>query len=241
MNILAFDTASRSGSVAVMRNDAIIAHIQLDVGLTHSEQLLPAIHDLMQLTGMKMAEFDAIAVTSGPGSFTGLRIGFSTAKGMALGLHKPLIPVPTLDTLAQNGAGVQGLIVPIMNARRGQVYTAIYQSDGQSILRRSDFQAMGIADLLAALGTYEGAPMVYFTGDGVAVFRDEIVAALGQRAILARGVRQYVCADALALLAAAQAETWRDGHGMRAEPIYLRESEAVVKWRAAHPGEQLEA
>ena len=86
MNILAFDTASSSGAVAIMKDGAIIAHTQLNIGLTHSEQLLPAVDDLMQLTGMKMAQFDAIAITAGPGSFTGLRIGFSTAKGMALGL-----------------------------------------------------------------------------------------------------------------------------------------------------------
>ena len=86
MNILAFDTASSSGAVAIMKDGAIIAHTQLNIGLTHSEQLLPAVDDLMQLTGMKMSQFDAIAITAGPGSFTGLRIGFSTAKGMALGL-----------------------------------------------------------------------------------------------------------------------------------------------------------
>lgn len=92
MNILAFDTASSSGAVAIMKDGAIIAHTQLNIGLTHSEQLLPAVDDLMQLTGMKMAQLDAIAITAGPGSFTGLRIGFSTAKGMALGLKKPAHP-----------------------------------------------------------------------------------------------------------------------------------------------------
>ena len=167
MNILAFDTASSSGAVAIMKDGAIIAHTQLNIGLTHSEQLLPAVDDLMQLTGMKMAQFDAIAITAGPGSFTGLRIGVSTAKGMALGLKKPLIPLSTLDVLAQNGAAVRGLIVPIMNARRKQVYTAVYRSNGQEITRQSDYQAIAIADLLQEIKAVAGAPLVYFTGDGV--------------------------------------------------------------------------
>lgn len=240
MNILAFDTASSSGAVAIMKDGVIIAHTQLNIGLTHSEQLLPAVDDLMNLTGLRPAQLDAIAITQGPGSFTGLRIGFSTAKGMALGLKKPLIPVPTLDVLAQNGAGITGLIVPIMNARRKQVYTAVYRSDGHSITRESDYQAIAVSDLLQELRTVAGEPMVYFTGDGVDVFAETIAEDLGERAIFAQGCRRYVCADALAILAEQAAPAWADRHGMRAEPIYLRESEAVIKWQEAHPGESLE-
>lgn len=240
MTILAFDTASSSGAVALFRDGVILAHIQLNIGLTHSEQLLPAIDDLMQLTGVQTTELDAIAITQGPGSFTGLRIGFSTAKGMALGLNKPLIPVPTLDVLAQNGAGVKGLIVPIMNARRNQVYTAVYRSDGVHIVRESDHQAIALSDLLAALEGVEEKPTIYFTGDGVDIFAENVRAALGKQAIIATGCRKYVCADQLALLAETAARHWQDGQGMRAEPLYLRESEAVIKWRQAHPGEHLE-
>lgn len=240
MNILAFDTASSSGAVAIMRDGLVIAQTQLNIGLTHSEQLLPAIDDLMTITGSKMDEMDAIAITCGPGSFTGLRIGFSTAKGMALGLGKPLIPVSTLDVLAQNGLGVVGLVVPIMNARRKQVYTAVYQSNGQEVVRKSDYQAIGITDLLQEILIIPDEPLVYFTGDGVDVFAETIIETLGERAIIAAGCRKYVCADALALLAENRFAEWKDGHGMRVEPTYLRESEAVIKWKEAHPGESLE-
>lgn len=240
MNILAFDTASSSGAVAIMKDDTIIAHTQLNIGLTHSEQLLPTIHSLMEITGMKMSELDAVAITSGPGSFTGLRIGFSTAKGMALGLHKPLIPISTLDVLAQNGAGINGLVVPIMNARRNQVYTAIYHSNGAALERKSDYQAIGITELLDEIKNIPEATQVYFTGDGVDAFYTVIIEALEGTAIFAEGCRKYVCADMLALLAAQEIEQWEDLGGMRVEPIYLRESEAVIKWREAHPGENLE-
>ena len=240
MNILAFDTASSSGAVAILKDGTVIAHTQLNIGLTHSEQLLPTVDDLMRRAGMTMAHFDAIAITAGPGSFTGLRIGFSTAKGMALGLKKPLVPLSTLDVLAQNGAGVRGLVVPIMNARRQQVYTAVYRSDGQRIMRVSDHQAIAMADLLQEIQAVEGQPLVYFTGDGVDVFADTIRDALGEQAVLAEGCRKYVCADVLALLAEKAADEWSDQHGMRVEPMYLRESEAVIKWREQHPGESLE-
>ena len=240
MNILAFDTASTSGAVALIKDDVLIAHTQLNIGLTHSELLLPSIDHLMTITGMEMSAVDAVAITSGPGSFTGLRIGFSTAKGMALGLGKPLIPIPTLDVLAQNGAGFDGLIVPIMNARRQQVYTAVYRSDGHHISRVSDHQAIALADLLSELQQMPEQLMVYMTGDGIEAFAEEVVDALGERVVLAKGCRRYVCADALALLAKDCADDWKDLQGMRAEPLYLRESEAVVKWREAHPGETIE-
>lgn len=240
MNILAFDTACSSGAVAIMKDDKIVAHTQLNIGLTHSEQLLPTIHSLMQMTGTSMDELDAVAITSGPGSFTGLRIGFSTAKGMALGLHKPLIPISTLDVLAQNGAGINGLVVPIMNARRNQVYTAIYQSNGAYLQRKSDYQAIGIAELLEEIKKIPDVTTVYFTGDGVDVFSEVIADSLGEVAVFSEGSRKYVCADMLALLAMHESNNWENLSGMRAEPIYLRESEAVIKWREAHPGENLE-
>ncbi len=240
MNILAFDTASSTGAVAIMKDGTILAQSQLNVGLTHSEQLLPEVAHLMNLCHLSMKEIDAIAITAGPGSFTGLRIGFSTAKGMAIGTKAPLLPLPTLDVLAQNGKGVQGLVVPIMNARRNQVYTAIYVSTGNAIEQKSEHQAIGIDELLAQIQAQNTSDVVYFTGDGVDVFADTIRATLGERAVLAEGGRRYICADTLALLAESVYDEWRDGHGMRVEPRYLRESEAVIKWREAHPGENLE-
>lgn len=240
MNILAFDTASSSGAVAIMKDGKIIAHTQLNIGLTHSEQLLPTIHTLIDTTGTILNEIDAIAITSGPGSFTGLRIGFSTAKGMALGLRKPLIPVPTLDVLAQNGNGINGLIVPIMNARRNQVYTAIYTSTGHDIKRKSNYQAIGIDVLLDEIKKLAHSKPVFFTGDGLDVFSETIYESLGESAIFASGTRKYICADMLALEAKKIAPNYNALQGMRAEPIYLRESDAVIKWREAHPGEQLE-
>lgn len=240
MNILAFDTASSSGAVAIMNNSKIIAHTQLNIGLTHSEQLLPTVHSLIKITGFQMDQIDAVAITSGPGSFTGLRIGFSTAKGMVIGLKKPLIPVPTLDVLAENGQGIKGYIIPIMNARRNQVYTAIYASDGNVISRKSDYQAIGIEALLQGIKEKSHNALVYFTGDGVDIFKEVIQQELKDQAIFAKGSRKYVCADMLALLAEQVLNTSPNQLGLRAEPIYLRESEAVIKWREQHPGESIE-
>lgn len=240
MNILAFDTASSSGAVAIMADGKIIAHTQLNIGLTHSEQLLPTVDSLMNITGSTMGDIDALAITSGPGSFTGLRIGFSTAKGMAIGLKKPLVPVPTLDVLAENGRGIEGLVVPIMNARRNQVYTAVYESNGRIISRKSDYQAIDIDSLIQEIKKIGNHSSVYFTGDGVDIFKEVIEAKLKDEAIFATGCRKYVCADMLAFLAEQNIKEWTDLSGMRTEPIYLRESEAVIKWREQHPGENIE-
>ena len=240
MNILAFDTASTAGSAAVMVDDRIIGSITLDVGLTHSEQLLPAVDRLLNMVGCDVSEMDAIAFTQGPGSFTGLRIGFSMAKGLALGVKKPLIPVPTLDCLAYNTLGSHALVVPIMNARRKQVYTAFYRAEGSKIKRLTDYQAIALERLLDEVRAFDKSIPVLFTGDGIDAFSSDIVEALAERASFMAGVRKYICADCVALAAFDRAGSLSFEESLRAEPIYLRESEAVIKWREAHPDERFE-
>ncbi len=238
MNILAFDTASQAGSVAILKDDHIIAHTQLNIGLTHSEKLLPSIHHIVNISDFDIKSLDAIAITRGPGSFTGLRIGYSTGKGFAIGLKKPLIPVPTLDVLAANGAGFSGIIVPIMNARRGQVYTAIYQSDGHKIEKITPYQAIALDALLNEIVAKMPDVKVYFTGDGLDSFEEIIIADGRIDSVFAQGCRRNVCADVLAFIAKEYLDNgWEDTHEA---PIYLRESEAVIQWREKHPGESLE-
>jgi tRNA threonylcarbamoyladenosine biosynthesis protein TsaB len=240
MNILAFDTASAAGSAAVMSDGRILGSIMLDVGLTHSEQLLPTVDTLLKMVGRDIGDMDAVAFTQGPGSFTGLRIGFSMAKGLAVGMNKPLIPVPTLDALALNALGAHALVVPVMNARRKQAYTAIYHMDGDQCTRLTDYQAIALSALLDEVASQDKMTPVIFTGDGVDFFRDEITAALGDRVSFTGGVRRYVCADCVAMAAMERADKLSFEESLRVEPIYLRDSEAVVKWREAHPNERLE-
>ena len=131
MRILALDSSGLVASVAVAEADGkeeqLIAEYTVNYKKTHSQTLLPMLDEVAKMTELDMESIDAIAVAAGPGSFTGLRIGSATAKGLGLALNKPLIAVPTLEGLAYNLCGTEAVVCPIMDARRGQVYTVIYE------------------------------------------------------------------------------------------------------------------
>ena len=127
MKILAIESSSLVASVAVTEDGVTVAEYTVNFKKTHSQTLLPMIDQIAAMTELDMDSVDAIAVSGGPGSFTGLRIGSATAKGLGLALKKPLIHVPTLDAMAWNLYGASGLICPVMDARRNQVYTGLYR------------------------------------------------------------------------------------------------------------------
>lgn len=127
MNIAAIESSGLVASVAIMQDETLLAEYTVNYKKTHSQTLLPMLEELKRMTELDLDTLHAIAVSAGPGSFTGLRIGSATAKGLGLALGIPIIPVPTLDALAYNLYGTDALICPIMDARRGQVYTAVYR------------------------------------------------------------------------------------------------------------------
>ena len=127
MKILALDSSGLVASVAVMQDDTLQAEYTVNYKKTHSQTLLPMLDEVAKMTELDLNTIDAIAISGGPGSFTGLRIGSATAKGLGLALKKPLIHIPTVDALAFNLYGVEKLICPIMDARRNQVYTGLYR------------------------------------------------------------------------------------------------------------------
>ena len=127
MRILALDSSGLVASVAIASEDVIIAEYTINYKKTHSQTLLPMLDEIVKMVNLDLSEVDAIAVTAGPGSFTGLRIGSATAKGLGLALDKPIISVPTVDCLAYNLYGTDKMICPIMDARRDQVYTGLYE------------------------------------------------------------------------------------------------------------------
>ena len=126
MKVLAIDSSGLTATVALVEDDRTIAEYTVDYKKTHSQTLLPMISEMMEMVEMDIASVDAIAVSGGPGSFTGLRIGSATAKGLGFALNKPLVHVPTVDALAYSVYGCQDIICPIMDARRNQVYTGLY-------------------------------------------------------------------------------------------------------------------
>ena len=165
MRILAFDSTAKIASVAVLDGDKIVGACSIDNGLTQSELLLPMAEDLLRSLGLTHKDIDAYAPAVGPGSFTGVRIGVSLVKGLAFGRDIPCIEVSTLEALARNLAPLDGVIVPCMDARRAQVYSATFISDGEALTRVCEDRAIALTDLAEELRAYEGKK-IYLCADG---------------------------------------------------------------------------
>lgn len=169
MKILAIDSSGLVASVAVVEDDCLLAEYTVNYKKTHSQTLLPMLDEIGRMIDLDLATVDAVAVSGGPGSFTGLRIGSATAKGIGLALDRPLVHIPTLEGLAFNLYGTDRLICPIMDARRSQVYTGIYQFEGDTFLRVEEQMAVPVTEIVDKLNVY-GRPVI-FLGDGVPVYR----------------------------------------------------------------------
>ena len=165
MIILALDSTAATGSVALCKDRKLLASITLNTGNTHSETLLPSVETLLKLCGLSVDDVDLFACAKGPGSFTGVRIGASTVKGMAFGKDKPCIGVSTLAALAYNLRGFDGILCPVMNARRSQVYNALFRVKDGKPERLCPDRAISLSDLSAELAAYQDQT-VYLSGDG---------------------------------------------------------------------------
>ena len=222
MLILGIESAAKVAGAALYENGRIIAEQMVNGALTHSETLMPMIEAVFKAAGRKPEDLDYIALTSGPGSFTGLRIGAATAKGMALGLRIPLIPVNTLESLAFAAGFHNMLCVPIMDARRGQVYGGVYEN-GQIVLEP---QAISPADLAAELVKLDRPCL--FMGDAADLYREQFAAALQENYHLAPAHLKDLRAASVAALAAemlANGQTQGiSGHELEID--YLRKPQA---------------
>ena len=170
MKILAFDSTAKTASVAVTEEDKTLLSYSIDNGLTQSELLLPMAEAALKSLRLGFSDIDAYAVTVGPGSFTGVRIGVALVKGLAFGRDIPCISVSTLEALAENLRGIHGVIVPCMDARRSQVYTAIFESDGEEMKRVTEDLPIPISELYERLSGY-GDRDIYLVGDGYDITR----------------------------------------------------------------------
>lgn len=169
MKILAIDTSATVASAAFCENDEPIAVYSQKSGLTHSQTMLPMIRDLMRNSGVTIDDIDMMAVSAGPGSFTGVRIGISTVKGLAFGKNKICVGVSTLEAMARGIASfcIDALICPVMDARRGQLYTAVFKPQGGRLIRLMPDSLISAEELSERLDAYDKP--VYFTGDGYGI------------------------------------------------------------------------
>ena len=174
MITLAFDSTAKAASVAVCDEERLLGIYNIDNGLTQSELLLPMAEDLLRSLKLSFSDIELLAATTGPGSFTGVRIGAALVKGIAFGKNLPCVSVSTLDALAENAKGLCGIIVPAMDARRDQVYTAIFSSDGEQIKRLTADLAISTTELASMLKAYEN-DRIYLVGDGYATAKGALM------------------------------------------------------------------
>lgn len=172
MKLLGLDSSGLVASVAVVEDDNLLAEYTVNYKKTHSQTLLPMLDEIVKMIELDLETIDAIAVAGGPGSFTGLRIGSATAKGLGLVLNKPLISIPTVDGIAYNLCGTGELVCPLMDARRNQTYTGLYEFHGNEMEALVRQCAVGIGEIVDIVNSFEQS--VVFAGDGVPVFADYI-------------------------------------------------------------------
>ncbi len=190
MKLIGIDSSGLVASVAIMEDNKLVAEYTVNNKKTHSQTLLPMLDEIVKSTGLEMKEIDAIAIAAGPGSFTGLRIGSATAKGLGLALKKPIVPVSTVEALAYNMYGTNSLVCPIMDARRNQVYTGVYEfvkeelNNAEKENERIGFCcyrmktvkeacAVPVEEIAAFIN--ETGREVIFLGDGVPVFTEQLI------------------------------------------------------------------
>lgn len=221
MKILSLDTSATVATVAIAEDSRILAEYTVDNKNTHSESLLPMIEAVLSSLSLKISDIDLFALSSGPGSFTGVRIGAATVKGLAFGKDTPCIEVSTLEALAYNLVIRQGLICPVMNARRSQVYTALFRSDGERLTRLMPDSALAISELDEILAKYEEP--ISLVGDGYDITEEALKSTSLFPTPSARRNQSAASVAAIAF------DSFKNGRAVTSEALsvnYLRPSQA---------------
>jgi tRNA threonylcarbamoyladenosine biosynthesis protein TsaB len=220
MNILAVDTSTLVLSVAVLNEQKVLGEKNTNLKKNHSVRLMPAIDELLTDLDMTLNDIDLFAVTAGPGSYTGVRIGVTTIKTFAWASKRPFVAISTLETMAMNGCYFTGNIVPLLDARRGNVYAAVYQRIDKQLSVTFDEQILPLTELLHHL-TQINLPTL-FIGDDTAFFSDQITAELGEKASFAPVSFQLPRASHTGLLALERWQQTQKGEHQAFSPNYLQ-------------------
>jgi len=226
MKILAIESSGSVASAALLEDENIITELVGPFRVTHSETLMPLISEAFSVSGLKPEDIDLIAVSGGPGSFTGLRIGSATAKGLGFALGKDLVHVPTLEAMAYNFRGSDSLVIPLMDARRNQVYTGIYRFEENRLITCLEGCAMDAGNLMELINSRYASEKVVFLGDGIEAAADLIEQKCLAQYTFAEGRDRLQRASSTGLLGRVLAQ---EGHIVSADaeaPEYLRPSQA---------------
>jgi len=226
--VLGIETATLVAGVALINNGKVISEHFINNRKTHSQTLMPMIKEVLTEGGVSPQELGGIAVSVGPGSFTGLRIGIATAKGLAQALNLPIVGVKTLDALANNLVGVQGLVCPILDAKKSQVYTAIYNTQEGIVEPLSDHMAIDLEELVVRIKSFK--QKVTFLGDGVPVFKNSLLEMLGDKVVFANEVNSLPRGASVAQLGLRLLEQNQMVNLLELQPFYIRKPEAEISW-----------
>lgn len=228
MKILALDSSGLVASVAVVEDDILVAEYTVNYKKTHSQTLMPMMQAIKEMTELDLESIDAIAIAAGPGSFTGLRIGSATAKGLGLALDKPIVEVPTVAGLAYNLWGSDKVICPLMDARREQVYTGLFcfekEEDGYTMQTIKEQCAVAVSDMIEELNRL--GKEVIFLGDGVPVYQKKLEEGLNVPFTFAPAHANRQRAAAVADLACIYYRQGKIVNARDHQPEYLRLSQA---------------
>ena len=223
MKILAFETSAKAASVALLEKGKLLGEAYQNTGLTHSQTLMVMAEDLLKSCNLKPRDVEAVAVAAGPGSFTGVRIGVAAAKGFAWGGELPCYGVSTLEAMARNLGVYQGYVVPAMDARRSQVYTAIFHAEKGVLTRVEEDMAISLAELGEKIKIFQEP--VFLVGDGAVLCYNTLLEEVSGL-VLPPEHRIHQRAAGVALAAQAMIDAGDPGNAAELTPNYLRLSQA---------------
>ncbi|MBW2145762.1 MAG: tRNA (adenosine(37)-N6)-threonylcarbamoyltransferase complex dimerization subunit type 1 TsaB [Deltaproteobacteria bacterium] len=228
MRVLAVDTATPWEALAILEDDHICAEIAVKAETTHSVRLLPALAQMLKECGLSPEDIDVYAAGIGPGSFTGLRIGLALIKGMSMACAQPAIGISTLDAMAQSLSYTSLTVCPLINARRNEVFAAVYRPNTHGILARSTpFLVIAPEGLHSILGD----EIVVFMGDGVPPNRERLRQSLGERAVFAPPETWHPRASVIGRMALEALKASQSKKMPPLVPIYVRLSDAEIHWK----------
>jgi len=233
MKVIGIDTSTMMGSIGLIDNGRPVALFNLNIEVTYSERLLPALDILLEKSRIKIEDIDLFSISIGPGSFTGLRIGLGTVKGLSMALHKPFVGVSSLEVLAMNVPFCPYIICPVIDARKREVYTALFSYQKDSLKRLTEDLVISPVDLIKLIQEKAPSSEIILMGDGVAIYRDLFIRELGKRIFFAPpnasgpsainvaqlGLRKFYSGETLTPVSV---------------PLYIRKSEAELKYGRGH-------
>ena len=223
MKILSLEASGSTASVSIVSEKGILGEINLNYKMQHSVLLMPMLEQLLKETALTIGDIDGFVVSKGPGSFTGLRIGMATVKGLALGSQKPVVAVSSLDALAYNIYTEEGLICSLMDALRGNVYYCLYKIESGSLKATRDIHTCSLEELIQELKSYKGK--IYFVGDGATIHRAALESSLEGTAFAPLHLN-YPTASSLGELGLKLLTEGKEDDLNTLAPIYLRRPQA---------------